>query len=114
VLNLNTDLDRAWSAVGRALQQADVRVDDLNRSLGLYYIDLSQGASQPDRKPGFFARLFGSEPSKEELEAKADRYHVRLTEVGGSVQVSVEKNIDTLAPEDVSRRVLGMLRDHLG
>lgn len=40
VLYLGADLDRAWSSVGRALEQGgEWRVEDINRSLGLYYIN---------------------------------------------------------------------------
>lgn len=114
VLNLGADFDRAWSGVGRSLELGDVRVDDLNRSLGLYYINLAEGAQVNEEKPGFFGRLFGSEPSKEEIEARAERYQVRLTPVGDSVQVTVEKDLNTIAPADVSRRVLSLIQDNLG
>ncbi len=114
VLNLGADFDRAWSGVGRSLELADVRVDDLNRSLGLYYINLAEGAQVNEEKPGFFGRMFGSEPSKEELEARAERYQVRLTPVGDGVQVTVEKDLNTIAPADVSRRVLSLIQDNLG
>lgn len=57
--------------------------------------------------------MFGSEPSKEEREARAERYQVRLSKVGESVQVTVEKNINTVAPADVARRVLSAIQDHL-
>lgn len=114
VLNLGADFDRAWSGVGRSLELADVRVDDLNRSLGLYYINLAEGAQASQEKPGFFSRLFGSEPSKEELEERAERYQVRLTPVGDSVQVTVEKDLNTIAPSGISRRVLSLIQDNLG
>ncbi|MGP0173378.1 outer membrane protein assembly factor BamC [Pseudomonas sp. NCHU5208] len=114
VLNLSADFDRAWSGVGRSLELADIRVDDLNRSLGVYYINLAEGAQRRDEKPGFFRRLFGSEPSKEEIEARAERYQVRLTTVGEGVQVTVEKDLNTIAPDDVARRVLGLIQDNLG
>lgn len=114
VLNLGADFDRAWSGVGRSLELADIRVDDLNRSLGVYYINLAEKAQKRDEKPGFFRRLFGSEPSKEEIEARAERYQVRLTAVGDSVQVTVEKDLNTIAPDDVARRVLGLIQDNLG
>ncbi|WNW11249.1 outer membrane protein assembly factor BamC [Pseudomonas sp. DTU_2021_1001937_2_SI_NGA_ILE_001] len=114
VLNVGEDLDRAWSSVGRALDQGDWRVEDINRSLGLYYINLAERAKQPDEKPGFFSGMFGNKPTKEELEARAERYQVRLSKVGDSVQVTVEKNINTVAPADVARRVLSVIQDHLG
>ena len=114
VLSLGADFDRAWSGVGRSLEMADVRVDDMNRSLGIYYINLAETASKANAEPGFFSKLFGSEPSKEEVEARAERYQVRLTPVGDSVQVSVEKDINTVAPADVARRVLDIIQNNLG
>ncbi|MDX5371367.1 MAG: outer membrane protein assembly factor BamC [Pseudomonadaceae bacterium] len=115
VLNLSTDFDRAWSSVGRALELADVRIDDINRSLGVYYVNLAEGAKKPEEEKGFLSGLFGSEPTKEEINARAERYQVRLTSnANGDVQVSVEKDINTVAPEDVSRRVLTLIQENLG
>lgn len=113
LLTLASDFDRAWSAVGRALQDADVRVDDLDRSLGVYYINLAEGAEQPDAEPGFFSRLLGRDKA-ESIDARAERYQLRLTPVGSSVQVSVEQGADTLAPADVARRILVLIQDRLG
>ena len=114
VLNVGSDIDRAWSSVGRALDKGQWRVEDINRSLGLYYINLAEKADTPDNKPGFFGRLFGHEASKEEIEARAQRYQVRLSKVGDNVQVTVEKNINTVAPADIARRVLSVIQDNLG
>lgn len=114
VLNVGSDLDRAWSSVGRALNQGEWRVEDINRSLGLYYINLAERANTPENQPGFFGRMFGSKETKEEIDARADRYQVRLSKVGDNVQVTVEKNINTVAPADVARRVLGIIQDNLG
>ena len=114
VLTLNEDLDRAWSSVGRALEQGEWRVEDINRTLGLYYINLSEKAEKKDEKPGFFSSLFGGQPAKEEVEARAERYQVRLSKVGDSVQVTVEENINTVASPEVARKVLGVIQDNLG
>jgi len=114
MLNVGTDLDRAWSSVGRALDHGTWKVEDINRSLGLYYINMAERPVNKDDHPGFFSRLFSSEPSKEELEARAERYQVRLSKVAEGVQVTVEKNINTVAPPDVARRVLSLIQDNLG
>jgi len=114
VLSLSEDLDRAWSSVGRALEQGEWRVEDINRTLGLYYINLAEKAEKKDEKPGFFSSLFGSKPNKDEVEARAQRYQVRLSKVGESVQVTVEENINTSAPPEVARKVLGEIQDNLG
>jgi outer membrane protein assembly factor BamC len=114
VLSVGSDLDRAWSSVGSALERGQWKVEDINRSLGLYYINLAEKPESRDAKPGVFSRLFGSAPSKEELEARAERYQVRLSKVGDAVQVTVEKNINTVAPADVARRILSLIQDNLG
>jgi outer membrane protein assembly factor BamC len=114
VLSLGADFDRAWSGVGRSLEMADVRIDDINRSLGVYYVNLAERAQKPDDKPGFFGSVFGSAPSKEEIDARAERYQVRLTAVGDSVQVTVEKDLNTIAPADVARKVLDLIQENLG
>lgn len=114
LLSLGADFDRAWSGVGRSLEMADIRIDDINRSLGVYYVNLAEGAQKKDQEPGFFGKVFGSAPSKEEIDARAERYQVRLTAVGDSVQVTVDKDIDTVAPADVARRVLTLIQDNLG
>ena len=87
VLQLDTDFNRGWSSIGRALAASDILVEDLDRSLGVYYINLSEGAANPDEKPGFFSRLFGGAPDREEIEARAERYQLRVTDVGCKVQV---------------------------
>ncbi|MBA1190269.1 outer membrane protein assembly factor BamC [Pseudomonas entomophila] len=114
VLNLGADLDRAWSSVGRALEQGEWRVEDVNRSLGLYYINLSEKPEDKEQKPGLLSRVFGSAPTAEEREARAERFQIRLSKVGENVQVTVEKNINTVAPADVARRVLSAIQDRLG
>ncbi|MFK4130986.1 outer membrane protein assembly factor BamC [Pseudomonas luteola] len=111
MLSLTSDFDRAWSSVGRALEGANIRVDDMDRSLGVYYINLAEGARKPNEdKPGFFKRLFGHEPSKEEENARAERYQVRLTNVGDAVQVTLDKDINTVAPADMAETVLKKLQ----
>ena len=114
LLTLEADFDRAWSGVGRALEMADVRVDDLNRSLGLYYVNLSERAQINEQEPGLLGKLFGGSDSKEAVEARAERYQIRLTPAADAVQVSVEKDLNTVAPEDVSRRILTMIQNNLG
>jgi len=114
MLQLDTDFNRAWSSVGRALQASDILVEDLDRSLGIYYINLAEGAANPDEKPGFFSRLFGGTPDRDELDARAERYQLRVTDAGGNIQVTLDKDLDTVAPADVARRVLNMLKDNLG
>ena len=113
-LTLGTDYDRAWSSVGRAIEVADIKVTDLDRTTGVYYVDLSKGAQEPTReKPGFFDWITGGSEAEAESEDGGDpsqRYTVHLLEVGSSVQVTVQTNDDAMAPYDVARRVLAQVQ----
>ncbi|MFZ3184494.1 MAG: outer membrane protein assembly factor BamC [Pseudomonas sp.] len=115
ILSLGADLDRSWSSVGRSLDLAQIHIDDLNRSLGVYYINLDPNAAA-DEKPGFFSWLpfVDGAVDPAEIEESAERYQVRLTKVGDSVQVSVEKDANTVAPADVARSILSRIQENLG
>src|SRR5690606_23727773 len=108
VLNMNTDFNRAWAAVGQALASADIHVDDLDRSAGVYYVNPQQSARQD--KPGFFGRLFGR--GKADADAQ-QRTQVRLTPVGNRVQVTVEDSITTSSDSSEARALLSRILENL-
>lgn len=114
VLTLGSDFDRAWSSVGGALEMVDIQVDDLDRTTGVYYIDLSRPASEQVREePGFFDWITGGpddEVEAEDGDTRAERYTVHLSGVGDSVQVTLKTNENTAAPYDVARSVLNQIR----
>lgn len=117
ILTVDTDFDRAWSRVGSALESADIRVEDLNRTLGIYYINLAEGTSgRSGEKQSFWNMLFGRQADPEELEARAERYQLRVARAdkGNGTQISVEKDINTLAPVEAAQKVLNLLQEHLG
>ncbi|HHX35485.1 MAG TPA: outer membrane protein assembly factor BamC [Gammaproteobacteria bacterium] len=110
VLRLDATFDRAWSSVGRSLSAAQIRVDDLDRSTGLYYIDLAKKAKNDE--PGFFKRLFSSKKPAPE-QPSTERYIVRLTAINQQVFVSVERDLDTLASAEITERILEQVRAYL-
>jgi outer membrane protein assembly factor BamC len=57
-IQLTLSFDRAWASVGKALDKADFRVDDLDRSQGLYYLHYAMRDANKKDKPGFFSSLF--------------------------------------------------------
>lgn len=117
VLHLSTDFNRAWSSVGRALQRVDLRVDDLNRSTGLYYINLAQHRQEDDggdekQASSLLNKLFGSnEPTH--TDAPDQRYQVRLTTAGDEVLVTVEQGMNNVAPHDIAEQVLTSIKTNL-
>ena len=107
---------RAWAAVDQALIKAKLEVLDKNRTAGLFYIlaDAEGGLvkDKPDEKPGFFARLFGKKDKNEVADTQVT-YLVRVSELTGAVQVTVEENINAFAPKEFSRNLLNLIRDNL-
>lgn len=109
-LRLDSSFDLAWSGVGRALASANVYVDDIDRSQGVFFIDLAQKGQQ--KEPGFFKRLFSTKSSSAARRSK-ELYRVKLTAVAQQVFVSVEKEAGTMAESSVARKVLDAIQPHL-
>ena len=107
---------RAWSAIDQALIQAGLEVTDKNRSGGLFYIvadaegDLIR--DEPEEKRGFFSRLFGRGKKKDD-ESTRSAYLVRVSELTGVIQVTVEENINAFAPAEFSEKVLNLIKNNM-
>lgn len=89
VLVINQDFNRAWQDVGVALKRAEVEVEDLDRSLGIYYL------------------------ARRDEDAGEQALQLRLARSESGVQVSVQLDDDTLAPKDASAAILNRLRENL-
>lgn len=107
VLHINTDFNRAWAAVGQALNNADIHVEDMNRTSGVFYINPQQSAAQ--EQPGFFGRLFRRGGNEEAQQ----RVQIRLTPVGSRVQVTVEDSITTSTDSSEARALLSRIQENL-
>jgi len=91
VLMMQMDLNRAWIEVGSAIKKAKLAQSDLNLSLGIYYIKVDvEGEEEP---------LV---------------YEIKLISAENGVQVAVQVDDDTLAPIDVSDRLLSAISKQLG
>ena len=114
MLQFSDNFDRAWRRVGLSLDRSGFTVEDRNRADGVYFVRYVE-PTQPTAKPGFFSRLFGAseEKAKAEEDAKAQRYQVRLTTVSNTVQVTLDKDINTSAPTDVAQSVLEKLQESM-
>jgi len=94
ILVINQDFNRAWLSVGQALQKSRIGVTDLDRTLGIYY--LAEKA------------LVEIDEEEEERELQ-----LRLISSESGIQVSVQVDDDTLAPEEQSARILNRIRESL-
>ena len=95
ILVINQDFNHAWRDVGTALQRAKIGVQDLDRSLGIYYLDRTAVVKDDD----------GDEEKKD--------VQLRLVSSESGIQVSVQLDDDTVAPKDLSAEILLALREQL-
>ncbi len=112
VLKISQPFARSWQAVSVALSEAKIQVVDQNRSAGVFYIELGDEKTDKEDQKGFFSGLFGSSSDDSE-EAPKTAYRVRVSPLGEEVQVTLEKDINTLPPVEVSEKVLQSIKSHL-
>lgn len=110
VLRLDAGMEQAWSGVGRALGAAGIYVDDIDRSQGVFFIDLERRAEQ--KEPGFFKRMFTSK-KRQAARASAQLYRVKLTQISRQVFVGIERAPGELADHATTNRVLTAIQPHL-
>ncbi|WP_211825703.1 outer membrane protein assembly factor BamC [Kistimonas asteriae] len=114
VLKISQPFARSWQAVSVALSEAKISVTDQNRSAGIFYIELGEHKADKDDQKGFFGGLFGgSADDSEDEETPKTAYRVRISPLGDEVQVTLEKDLNTLPPVDVSEKVLQSIKSHL-
>ena len=98
VLKYRLDFDRTWATIGRALEDAEVEVIDLDRSAGVYYVNYSSLANS---KGGFLKRIFNSEGEKKE----GRPFLVTVSSQSGQIIVNAAPSGESLpGPEDLVLR----------
>ena len=111
VLKYRLDFDRAWATVGAALEDAQISVDDLDRSSANYYVTYATGHGS---SPGFIRRLLTS------AKASDGGYKFRVHLEASSEEVHVTAfGEDNDFPEDdparellLSERLLKLIKEH--
>lgn len=112
VLAMNGDFDLVWSRVERAITTANIKIDDMDRSTGAYYINLAEKADGSS-DVGFFGRVFGGD-SQAKRDARAERYLIKLTQVSNTINVSVENAKDSgLVTASKAEEILKQLQDNM-
>lgn len=112
VLSMTGDFDLVWARVERAITAANIKIDDMDRSTGAYYVNLAEKADGSS-EGGFFSRWFGSD-TKAKREARAERYIIKVAKVTNAVEVSVQNLQDGHSIAfDKAREVLKQLKDNM-
>lgn len=112
ILSMHGEFDLVWARVERAITTANIKIDDMDRSTGSYYINLSEKADSTDSR-GFFKRLFSSD-SQAARDARAERYIICLVQQGDTLQIAV-KNVRDNKPvaKDKAETILKQIRDNM-
>ncbi|GAA6135272.1 hypothetical protein NBRC116188_20620 [Oceaniserpentilla sp. 4NH20-0058] len=106
ILRLNVEFARAWSELGEALKKADFNITDLNRSIGTYYIEISQPGKTEE--VGFWAGLFGAEP-----EAVIQQLQVKLNQARSGVYIAIHEDANNLASDEQAQSILVRIQEQL-
>lgn len=106
ILRLNIEFARAWAELGEALTKAEIKVTDLNRSIGTYYIELSKPGNPDD--VGFWSGLFGGEP-----EPIIEPFQVKLNQARSGVYIAIHKDADNLAEDEQAQSLLENIQEKL-
>ncbi|RKP50370.1 outer membrane protein assembly factor BamC [Pararobbsia silviterrae] len=104
-INMASSYDRAWLAVGVALDRASFTVDDKDRTKGLYFIRYVDPNDHTSDEQGFWSQLFHGHKDKE---AKQYRLNVRaLTESTTRVAIVDESGKVVTTPQ--AQHIVGLL-----
>jgi outer membrane protein assembly factor BamC len=104
-INVNASYDRAWLAVGIALDRASFTVDDKDRTKGLYFIRYVDPNDHSSDEQGFWNQLFHGHKDKE---AKQYRINVRaVTE--GSTRIAVVDESGKILTTSQAQQIVGLL-----
>ena len=106
-LSVQDDLDRAWRRVGLSLDRIGFTVEDRDRSKGIYYVRYIDPDIK-DKKPGFFARLFGA---KEKI--PQEQYQIQLKAADSSTDVAVLDKEGAPDKSKIGERILSLLHEQL-
>lgn len=88
VLSITGDFNSIWDRLGTALHASNVKVDDRDQRIGLYYLDMLA----PDGKKAI--------------------YQLRVTRGQSAYLLALQKDDDTLAPEAMTRTLFESIVSH--
>jgi Uncharacterized lipoprotein len=96
VLRLQSNYDRAWAAVTRALQRSNVLINEQDAGTGVIDVSYLPGTGEDKEEPGFFRRLFSFGDDIPEPTS----LRIRVQDAGdGVVEVEVEPVANGPEPE---------------
>ncbi len=116
VLRIEQNFARSWQSVEAALSKTGIKVLDKNRSAGLIFVSLPGNtvAEKEDEKGGWLSGVFKSSDDKKPVDPSAYEYRIRVQNLGSATNVTLEKDLNTLPPVELSEELLSRLRKNMG
>lgn len=105
ILRLDGSYASNWAAVTEAIAASDLRLSDLNRSTGTYYLEMQTVVPAEER--GWWASLWGSD------EIISETYLLKMNRARNGVYLSLLTDADTLADESLTLDVLKQIKSKL-
>lgn len=105
-LSVDARFALAWSRVADALASADMRLTDLNRSIGTYFLELPNPEAVADER-SWWTRLWG-----DRIEPVLG-YQLKMIEADKGVYLTLQQDAETLADEALTRSVLDQVKQQL-
>lgn len=105
ILRLDGNYASNWAVVTEALGKSKLKLTDLNRSTGTYYLEM-QTRVKPD-DCGWWASLWGCD------EVRTETYLLKMNRARNGVYLSLLTDTDTLADETLTADVLNEVKAKL-
>ncbi len=105
ILKIHSPFATSWSEVLQALSKTQFKVADMNRSTGVYYLEIPQKADKTNSS--WWWRLFHSDSTVMQT------FLLKMDSTPAGVVLSLLTDGDTLAKPKITERVLTAIRDKL-
>jgi len=112
LLLVSEEMDTAWRRVGQVLDRSGVRIEDRDRSTGVYYVQFISSGSK-EKSGGVFSWLIGDSSESDKEATNTDRFQVALKSVDGGVQIVVNNVAGEPATSKAGQELLGLLQRQL-
>lgn len=107
ILRLDGRFGLTWIAIAEAIEKTDYKLLDLNRSTGTYYVSIFDPLAEKEEK-SFWAWLTNAEELGEDVD-----YLLKLNRSRLGVYLSLQSDLETLADDVLSVRVLSDIEQNL-
>jgi outer membrane protein assembly factor BamC len=111
-LVVQQEYSTVWDRVGRVLDSRGFRVEDRDRSRGIYFVRYIDPFLEAERdEPGFFGRMafWRSAPER----TPEEYYNIKLVSDAETTRITILDAEETRSSSDTASRLLGLIQEQL-